>query len=355
MKKNHNYIWLSFIGLAIILGIYFFTSSQDGGSGASAGKGKTTVEKLANVPTQISAQLKRADAMRKALDLNDPEVTFYGRVIDQDDKPVEGAKVVGGAQYRTLASSGVRSYQTFTDANGHFVFPKVQGRDFGCEPWKEGYVYWPAKDQKGYTLSKLAPANERYVSDPKKPEIFRLWKNKGAEELLCGSLRFDVLPNKTPYSVDLKVGKQAKEKGDVVFWCRYTPLPEDTPSEERMIDWEFGIKVAVGGVIQTESSIPFEAPSGGYKEEWSYRIEKNDGESNFGRRTFYIKTAEGNYGVFMVQALYNPTSTECSTRIAWKLNPSGSRNLEPGKEKMLKKNSTLGPGEPLSYILLRGG
>ena len=356
MKKHRIKAGIGiFICVVIAVAIYFLAGGGQGGdSGQSSGTGANGA---AGMPTNTPFWQKpsRADALKTIGQMNEQTTTFYGRVIDQDGNPIAGAMIGGAALFNNMISYGKRDYDAVSDDNGYFVFPNIKGRDFNCTPRKSGYIYFPKKGYNGYVLSQLAPTNERFVSDPKKPEIFRLWKIKGAEELLCGAWRFSVRPDQTLYGVDLKIGRNAKDEGDVAFWCKYTPVSEDAPSEERIIEWEFGIKVAGGGVIETDSTLHFEAPLDGYREDWSLRRVKGGDRPNFGERTFYIKTAEGKYGVFIVKALYDSTNPDCSTRVAWKLNPTGSRNLEPGKEKMLKKGSRVNPGEPLLYILRGGG
>ena len=255
-----------------------------------------------------------------------------------------------------MITSGVRNYKTYSDEAGNFVFPNIKGKDFECVVWKEGYDYMPSKNHDGYVLSKLAPAKERFIADPKKPEIFQMWKYKGPEILLCSGAHLDIPPDGNLFYLDMKTRKQSTETGDVAFWALYTVVPERTmrmPDIEQNVGWQFGIKVVGGGVTPTNSTLPFEAPRDGYEEEWNFRIEKGMNYPTIDSQTFYIKTAEGNYGVFNIKVRYNPSSPKCSMDIAWKLNPSGSRNLEPGKEKMLRKGSYMKPGESLEYIRLR--
>lgn len=320
------------------------SAPQQQGTAASSGAGTAPVR----TPTRAQQILAAATA-------NDEETAFYGRVIDQDGNPVGGAKVVGGAQYNTFVTQGVRNYKTFTDEAGNFTFPKIQGKDFACEPWKEGYIYQAAKNYNGYILSKLASMDERFVADPKKPEIFRLWKIKGSEPLLAGGLAFYIPSDGTPVYVDLKTGKESTERGDIAFWCRYKALPEETPFDERAIEWTFGVKIVGGGVIPTDSRLPYGAPQDGYQEQWEFKIGKGTRGPILHDQTLYFKTANQEYGALNLEALYNPIRPQCSTGIGWKINPSGSRNLEPGKEQMIRKGSFGKPGLTLQYLRLKQG
>lgn len=341
------------LALCILVGgILFFWPIAPGYNSAPA---RSVVSKGVELIADTKVNVEKTNLIRKLAAANEQEGSFYGRVLDQDNNPVVGAKIIGGAQYNNFISEGLRSYKTFSDTNGEFVFPKIKGEDFECEPWKEGYVYWAAKGHKSYTFTKLASAKERFIADPKKPEIFRLWKLKGAEVILCSAMYLYIPPDGTPIYLDMKTRKESKENGDVAFWCRYTVLPKNTPHEERSVEWKFGIKVTGGGVIATDSSLPFGAPDGGYEEEWTFLIEKGASGPRLDSQTFFIKTADQRFGVFNLEALYDPLRPTCSMAISWKINPSGSRNLEPGKEQMLRKGSYLKPGESLEYIRMKGG
>lgn len=354
MNKNYKkFVTFLIAGLIIALAVYLWPSStqietsQDSPINNFSGVGQ------ANPPS--AQKVSRAEAQKTIGQMNEQSIAFYGRLIDQDGNPVVGAKIGGATLYNNMVSYGKRSYDAVSDSDGYFEFPNIKGRDFNCTPRKEGYVYWPKSAYNGYVLSHLAPLNERFVSDPKKPEIFRLWKNKGAEVLLCSALHLSLQPDGTLLYVDLKARKLAKEHGDVAFWCRYTVIPETTPFEKSAVEWDFGIKVIGGGVISTDSTLLFEAPADGYQESWTYRIESGTRGPTLDDQSFYLKTADGNYAVFNIEANYDPTNPDCSMRVGWRLNPTGSRNLELGKELMLKNNSFLKPGETLRNIRQSGG
>lgn len=307
----------------------------------------------APVTAGVLSKISRAEALKAIGQMNEVSMTFYGKVIDQDGNPVAHADVGGATLFNNMLSHGKRDYDTVSDANGYFVFPSIKGRDFNCTPRKEGYVYWPAKNYNGYVLSNLAPQNERFVPDPEKPEIFRMWKSKGAEVLLCSGGTLYIPPDGSHLYIDMKTRKQSTERGDVAFWCRYQVVPETTDRERNAVEWEFGITVIGGGVIITDSRLPFEAPADGYQERWSHGVQRGNRGSGLDSPSFYLKTSDGNYAVFNIEVINNPSSPKCSMGIGWKLNPSGSRNLEPGKEQMLKKGSYMKPGDSLEQIRLR--
>lgn len=303
--------------------------------------------------SDIKDLAERAILLKKVGELNEQEIAFYGRVIDQDGNPVAKAKIGGATLYNDMLSHGKRDYDAMSDANGNFVFPSIKGKDFSCAPRKDGYIYHAATGYIGYVLSQLAPMSERFVSNPAKPEIFRMWKIKGSEILLCDGSAFYLPASGELTFLDLKTGKHSSETGDIAFWCYYTVLPKDTSSEDRKIGWTFGVKVAGGGVIPTLNSLPYEAPTAGYEEEWRlYTDEASRTSRGMGGNgiTFYFKTRNQEFGVINVHVLFDPIDLASPVDCGWKINPSGSRNLEPGKEQPLKRKSNAKPGMTLQHL-----
>lgn len=349
LRKNLAIFFVS--GLIIAGGVYLWPSGTPSESSMDSPNNSPN----RNGPTTgpVAPKASRAEAEEAIGQLNEQSVAFYGRLIDQDGNSIGGAEIGGATLFNNMVSYGKRNYDTVSDADGYFVFPSIKGRDFNCSPRKPGYVYWPAKGYNGYVLSKLAPPNERFEPDPKKPEIFRMWKNKGAEVLLVSGLHMRVPPDGELLYLDMKSRKLSKNAGDLAFWCRYQVIPETTPFEQTAVEWEFGITVIGGGVIITDSRLPFEAPADGYQARWSFRNESGK-RGSVDDQSFYLKTADGNYAVFNIHARNDPSSPNCLVSVGWRLNPSGSRNLELGKEQMLKGSSSQ-PGEQLSHIRQGGG
>ena len=344
-----------FLGLGIVMLFLYLQSSNDPSATGGNSPNKSIIGDARAIAESVKAKASRMEALKELGELNEQSITFYGRLIDQDGNPVADAKIGGATLFNNMVSHGIRKYWSSSDANGYFTFENIKGRDFNCTPLKDGYLYQPAKGYNGYILSKLAPANERFVPDPKNPEIFRLWKIKAPEPLIAGGLAFYIPSDGTVVYVDLKTGIKTTEKGDIAFWCEYQALPKNALHKERAVEWKFGIRIIGGGVIPTDSQLPYEAPQDGYQEEWTFKIAKDSGGPTLEEQTFYFKTASHNYGALNLDAQYDPTSPKCSTRIGWKINPSGSRNLEPGKEQTTTGMPHRQPGKKLQQLRLDRG
>jgi len=99
-----------------------------------------------------------------SLAANSKPLHLYGQIVDQYGNPICGVKVNGGTLLVAgFDRSGVRGFQTETDAQGRFVM-HAHGVDLGVTFEKEGY-FWDGK------LSAQRPGNY-YTTDADHPIIF---------------------------------------------------------------------------------------------------------------------------------------------------------------------------------------
>jgi hypothetical protein len=254
-------------------------------------------------------------------------ITFYGRVIDQNNQPVPGVKIwlqfrVG---YFTSPTTGKERWipvSLTTDPNGNFVLDGVKG----------GFVQFSSIEKEGY---KLLPAQvkagfmyypRQFQADPNNPIIFKMWKTRGAEPLIGSSWHGNVHCDGTLLTFDLHSGKLTKD-GGLQITCTRVPL-DIVPRDHRPYDYELKIAVAGGGIQTTEDEFTYFAPESGYLPAITLGAKSGDPKwTGNVRQEFYIKTADGHYGRLSVEwyaELSFPTHFEWDCSI----NPSGSRNLE---------------------------
>ncbi len=254
-------------------------------------------------------------------------ITFYGRVVDQNNHPVPGVKVrlevrVG---YFTSPTTGRERWDPVsleTDADGNFVLSNTNGSFIQFTSiGKDGYKLLPKQVKEGYMYYPKG-----LHTDPAKPIVFKMWKKAGAEALVGAAWSGKVACDGTLMTFDLLNGKRAKE-GNLQIACTRVPL-DIIPRENKRYDYSLQIAVLGGGIQQTEDDFTYLAPEGGYSPKLNVG-QKANGTDWIGKvqQEFYIKTAEGHYGRLSVDWY---TWQAAPTHFEWdcSINPSGSRNLE---------------------------
>jgi hypothetical protein len=261
--------------------------------------------------------------------LGNAPISFYGKVIDQESRPLSDVTVKVSVVVNFLATP-TRSDQRLdfvivkTDAQGKFSVQNVSGSAIQIEEIKkDGYKLSPKVGKPSFSYY---PAKVQH--DPENPNIFKMWKLMGGEVLIQppvwnGNVSCDGTTNR----FDLRTGSRSAS-GDLRIICKRTPL-QVLPRLGRKFDYSFEISVLGGGIQTTEDEITYLAPGNGYLPVFSVSQTANDPKW-YGRvkREFYFKTPEGHYGTLSVDwyaTQQNPTHLDWNCAI----NPSGSRNLEP--------------------------
>jgi hypothetical protein len=257
--------------------------------------------------------------------LNVP-LNFYGKVIDQEGKPVVGAKVNLEAQANYFEEN--RSEQTKftveTEQKGNFTLTGAYG----------AIITVLSIEKDGFELSKKVKRTYSYTlpaefaPDPNKPVVFRMWKKVGKESLVGSAWHGKVACDGTPVYFDLYHGSRSTE-GNLQITCTRRPLESPPPGNGRF-DYNFQIAVIGGGIQPARDEFTYLAPQDGYAPSLTFGQKADDPKWDANipiPKEYYIKTAEGHYGRLFVDwyaAQNSPTHLEWNCSI----NPSGSRNLE---------------------------
>ncbi len=249
-------------------------------------------------------------------------IEFYGKVIDQNSNPVEGASI----QFQWSGDSEkISKAETTSDVDGLFSLQGKKGRVLDVSVSKEGY-YNSHKDKTGF-LYALGP--DIYSPDPLNPVVFHLRKKGNGESLIekdfppsIGQI-WQLHHDGTPVELDLLNGSpnpNGNGQLKLEFWRDISDL------KKQPFDWKLQLSVAGGGLLQTDEEFPFDAPENGYQP--SIVIDMPATNQNWIgdlRTKFYVQLPNGNYGRIDFYLLsYNGVFTVKS----W-VNPTGSRNLEP--------------------------
>lgn len=274
---------------------------------------------VSNAGTSNAAVKTKMEAMQEIwAKENTKPLDFYGKIVDQNNNPVERVRVRAGVG--TIISfdrSGGRWIETESDSNGIFSFVGIRGAGMG--PFllsKEGYFY------DGKLPSSSRPTN--YAPNPKIPTAFVMWKLKGAEQMAYHKIHTYVPCDGTPTVFDVLTGKETST-GTLVITV--TRMPLNIQRGERF-DWKASVEIRDGGLTPIEEAYPYEAPNRQYQP--TIAIERPATMANWSTgadRSYYFRSGK-NFGRLSVnvQADFQPPPTSVDIEIYF--NPSGSRNLE---------------------------
>jgi hypothetical protein len=254
-------------------------------------------------------------------------ITFYGKVVDENAQPVEGAQVE--FDWNDLSPAGHSEVRTTSDAWGLFSLTGVQGKRLLVSVKKTGYYTWHERNQGSFEYASKSE-DIYHKPDPNNPVLFYLKKKGEAEPLVKIEKYFRIRRDGTPVSVDLLKGKEApKGQGDLQVECWTADQHKDRFNR---YNWRCRITVPNGGLIESTKEFDFEAPENGYRpsdeiempmslaEKWRPEAEKR----------YFVKLGNGNYARIMFRMI---AGGDHFFKIESFLNPSGSRNLEYDKTK----------------------
>jgi hypothetical protein len=247
-------------------------------------------------------------------------LNFYGKVLDAENQPVVGAVIQ--FTWTDLSLSGSSRTEVSSDGLGRFALIGKQGKRLVVNDIiKEGYYL--SKTENAFSFEYAAFFEETYHQpDPNNPVIFRMRKQAEAEPLLhregeitigigqAGVIRLD---NQATVSVELLVNGDLSAK-----------------------NWSARVSVPGGGIQISTEEFAFEAPSDGYQPSLDIDIKTpkpGDWVGIYEGGQFYIKTADGKYGIVKLQTVPGKTFM----RYTFSVNPNPkSRNLEFDPAKVIK-------------------
>ena len=212
----------------------------------------------------------------------DETIRFWGRVVDQDGRPVEGVDLVASAATMRMIPTKDGRFRSQTGmratsgADGTFQFEGAEGFSMTIDKIvKPGYVLpvWlqcAKPDQKyWYRFHSRNPDFPDFKPDPKNPEIVRLWKLKDPKPLRQDYIGFRILPEHPPREIRLN-----QRAGDV------REVPDFTvEGRVEMLDgrplWTLVFRSNGGGFVRPVAGdeFCFTAPSTGYQSVLEVRID----------------------------------------------------------------------------------
>ena len=274
---------------------------------------------LSNFAATIEVRQKeREAAMDRSLDEWRTPIEFYGKVVDENNSPVQGVQIDFACN--DLSTEGTSYYHTASDSGGMFSITGIRGKLLSAKLSKTGY-YVSKRDNDSFTY---AGENVNFKPDATNPILFHLRKHGQGEPLTTASSRLKVPLSGVPVNWSVLNGKQEISSERIVLICQSQAQLKQAGSRE--YDWSLKVTMPDGGLIETNEEFPFLAPESGYQPEIliSMGAEKKELWQSMIQRSFFFRLRDGRYGRFNLSFISN----NGVLRIDSCLNPSGSRNLE---------------------------
>jgi hypothetical protein len=297
---------------------------------------QSVVPAVSSKPTEIPARSQfvqpnmesLSNAVRNWSEKVHGQIQFYGKVVDENNLPVENADVEFVWSHFSPLPEGTPHTNTLSNHDGLFSLGGVVGNTLDVSVGKQGYYSVGRSDQNRYNYSSL-PGLIPFQPDPNNPVIFQL-KKKGAGVRLVTSKHgmspyFNVAPpsDGTPIFVDF-LQRTTGASGNLQIQCWL----ETDQATHRTKSWKLRLYMPDGGFVAENDPFPFEAPDNGYLPELFFPIPDVSGNSQLGisQKTYYM--AFGNPRLYG-QIEINASSQTGEVWFQYSVNPDGSRNLEP--------------------------
>ena len=268
------------------------------------------------------------------LTLSAAKILFYGKVVDQDGKPLSNVEVTGKTGSKVaFYTEEHRDYQTATDAKGLFSFDEFKGDGLVIELKKPGYKF--ASDHRNFLYSAISGDQKRHEPDQANPVVFAMFKSMGAEPMIqyeTDFIRFS--PNGIPLRIDLRTGKVVASGGDLAVTVQWEGKPDPF---SRTVAWSAKIAIENGGIVEGAKDHWFTAPASGYQPSLEYYFTVKDRGQTVPKE--YYASLPGGKGYARITLFLDNVVADNQARISLRvwLNPSGSRNLEYDPAKRITK------------------
>ena len=327
---------------------------------------KEKLEKTYQVLEQLPQEYKTLKRQYQIALSTLPNITFYGRVIDQYNQPVKNATVWYEGANTYLSAGGGRGLVT-TDDNGYFeidtegaslTIGTVTHSEIGqisyelpklTNSWlsaRAGSInFLSAKDKQG-----IYPT-WRDHSEKNKAYIIHAWRLGDYEGAKSGYVSAGLLATGKIYTLKLNEIKrrnrliEGQKEGHFHISCTRPHID----SYKDRFDWSASIIPVNGGIQETNDLYMNIAPATGYQSSLNIVMRKgsNDYKHKLLNKRYYFTANGKDYGSLFVH--FDPFASieedACSISIRYKINPTGSRNLE------LKRDNTSQPQLPSSQSL----
>ncbi len=266
---------------------------------------------------------------------NNAPINFYARVVDQDNNPVQGAKVT--VHYNYFVESLQEQWKTdnatdeivrhvlTSDSEGRVQLTEGKGAILYIDKVvKNGYIY-PAATYASLHYSKSE--NEEILPTPKKPYIIRVWRKSG--NAAATTLKeFTIRPNLdgTKNCLDLVSAKRTTIDGENVDII--VEMTAVGYQDNRTYDWQISLTCPSGGLVEADGRMLYLAPESGYQKKISWKVAADD--PSFSRnleKCLYLHLRNRQIYCAMRLSIYAYHTGNGRVGMDYVINDSGSRDL----------------------------
>ena len=326
MKKRYLYALLAlFIGLALV---WNTCRRADQNETHDSAENKLNSESATDHSTNQVNRVEnneapnRLEKIRDFFQNADTRMDFYGRVIDQDGKSVEGAII----NYRVERVGSLMADGKIANNNQKATCLSASDGSFSI------------KGASGLTLTILSIEKEGY-RDGK--QNIRSFGYKGIPEVHNADLKkpvdFLVIGNNIPKTKKLynKLLTFSWNQGLVeipipsVGKITISPQRDWKLGQLRDFDWQVEISMDGAELVEIETGQAKIAPIDGYQKSWQYGSKKEDLKwGGAVRRHYAFRTDSGLYGFINFDLAANREDGSQSTSLEVRINETGSRSLD---------------------------
>lgn len=288
---------------------------------------------MGDSPTNRPPRGSRADQLKAGVNSMNVPIRFWGLVVDQDNAPLPGVKVLTHLRTWRLHPMGIAStdfpqQKAVTGADGRFEIEGGQGDVLAVESLqKQGYEPEPRACR-----SFIYDGSEPFIPDRNSPVVLRMWPTNLHARLLAGSRGWSLVPDGRVYTVDLRRGTCSVSnalEGDF----RISMTRAADAATARRFDWSLVIQAIGGGFLEetNPTSAMFEAPADGYTKE--IRLSQSAADRRWSpgtrKRRLYLQSGTGQrFGRIEIQAYANSLQTgQARFFVDYTLNEEGGRLL----------------------------
>jgi len=250
-------------------------------------------------------------------------IEFYGKVVDENEQPVEGASV--SFSYNQFIPPE-RSFETntVTDQNGLFSLSGVVGSTLGVHVEKAGYYSAKSVNQNHFDYMKHS-GSAPFFPDSRYPVVFHLRKKGSGAELITSqhgmSPEIEISGLFDGSTVRVNFFNQTVGHEGQLELSSVKPRAGQQPT-----GWSFRMSIPDGGFVEQNDEFPFEAPESGYNPtlEFDFRAGTTNWTENLHKRYYIVFGQPPKYGRIDVE-----TGIHRGVSLSYAINRDGSRNLEP--------------------------
>ncbi len=260
-------------------------------------------------------------------------IRFYGKVVDENGQPVDGAEA--HFSWTDLSPEGTSQAVAYSDTQGLFLLEGVRGYHMTVDILKDSYYTSKEKNRTSFQYTK----GDRFYHEPdsNNPVVFHLKKKGEAEPLIKRYSQISLPRDGSAVSFDLVGGKQSQVgQLGLQAWC-------SEKDAEGRYDWKLIIRVPDGGITSANEEFAFSAPESGYAPSLEINMPKNlgkDWKSSVEQQAYLVFGKPPRYA----RMNFRMSGIGENFYMDYWLNPSGSRNLEydPQKEISVQRIAEVG-------------